>query len=377
MATAWLPFATRKDWGRTGPRRNRRYPWRGVQHTTEGRSLPSYGNGASQPHTTIEWRGAKRRGFDVWQHQTLLMGARALVDSNAAPVNSTNTFQCELIGSCDRKYANRYNLVYLPDLGDDFLADLGHFWVKILAVEGVDPGVIATWVKYPASYGVGARQRLSWSQWRRFSGILGHEHVPINFHGDPGDLNLPRALALAGDSLGTIGRDNGVIDLGDCGPKVKALQALLNGHGADVVVDGVFLAATLRAVRARQRAIGVVVDGVWGPASIAANIAAGDEPAPAGDRDRPAKRDEPKHRAPRFTLPKGNAYAMDDGTQWTHSGIRDNDDRAVRRIQRRVGADVDGIYGPRTKAHVERWQQRHGLTVDGEVGPVTWRAMFG
>lgn len=384
-STAWLPFATRNDHGRTGPRRNMAYPWKGVQHTTEGSSLPDYRGGADQPHVTIRWRGPKRRGFDVWQHQTLLMGARALVDSNACPVNSTNTFQVELIGSCDRSYASRFNLTYLPDLGDDFLADLGHFWVKILAVEGLDPAVIGRWVRYPGSAGSGASQRLSWAQWRRFAGILGHEHVPINEHGDPGDVNVPRALALAGESLGTIGQDNGVVDAGDCGPKVKALQALLNGHGADLEVDGVFLAGTLSAVRKRQRQIGVEDDGAWGPLSIAAEIRAGGDPLPVDDgKDDGGGKDKgddggsgSKHRAPKFPLPRGQAYAMDDGTVWTHSGIRKGDANNVRKIQRAVGASPDGVYGPLTKAAVEKWQRRHHLRADGEVGPVTWRAMFG
>lgn len=372
--TAWLPFATRNDHGRTGPRRNYAYPWRGVQHTTEGAYLPDYRGGADQPHVTIQWRGAKRRGFDVWQHQTLLMGSRALVDSNACPVNSTNTFQVELIGSCDRSYASRYNLTYLPDLGDDFLADLGHFWVKILAAEGVDPSVISRWVRYPGSAGSGASQRLSWAQWRQFQGILGHEHVPINEHGDPGDLNVPRALALAGESLGSIGRDNGVVDMGDCGPKVKALQALLNSHGANLEVDGVFLAGTLSAVRKRQRQIGVNDDGAWGPISIAANIKAeGGDPPP----DPPHEDKGEDRKAPAFPLPKGHAYAENDFTNLTHSGVRRGDRATIRKIQRAVGVNDDGRYGPRTEAAVEAFQKSHGLTVDGEVGPVTWRALFG
>ncbi|RJF81642.1 hypothetical protein D3877_16060 [Azospirillum cavernae] len=50
------------------------------------------------------------------------------------------------------------------------------------------------------------------------------------------------------------------------------------------------------------------------------------------------------------------------------------DDR-VRAIQRVVGAQVGGVYGPATKAAVARWQTAHGLVADGLVGPVTARAM--
>jgi GH24 family phage-related lysozyme (muramidase) len=48
----------------------------------------------------------------------------------------------------------------------------------------------------------------------------------------------------------------------------------------------------------------------------------------------------------------------------------------VERIQRAVGADPDGIYGPKTEAAVKAYQKRHGLAVDGIVGPITWSMMF-
>lgn len=41
----------------------------------------------------------------------------------------------------------------------------------------------------------------------------------------------------------------------------------------------------------------------------------------------------------------------------------------VARVQRLVGAHADGIFGPKTKAAVERWQKAHHLTPDGEFGP--------
>jgi peptidoglycan hydrolase-like protein with peptidoglycan-binding domain/DNA invertase Pin-like site-specific DNA recombinase len=53
----------------------------------------------------------------------------------------------------------------------------------------------------------------------------------------------------------------------------------------------------------------------------------------------------------------------------------------VRALQRRLRAlglrpgPVDGLYGPRTAAAVERLQRDSGLTVDGIVGPQTWRVL--
>jgi hypothetical protein len=50
---------------------------------------------------------------------------------------------------------------------------------------------------------------------------------------------------------------------------------------------------------------------------------------------------------------------------------------AVRHIQRKVGARVDGDFGPATHRTVVAWQQARHLKADGIVGPVTWRALFG
>jgi len=53
---------------------------------------------------------------------------------------------------------------------------------------------------------------------------------------------------------------------------------------------------------------------------------------------------------------------------------------AVIRLQQLLRAqghrlEVDGIFGPKTRAAVVAYQQRHGLQVDGEVGPQTWGSL--
>lgn len=45
--------------------------------------------------------------------------------------------------------------------------------------------------------------------------------------------------------------------------------------------------------------------------------------------------------------------------------------RAVRRLQRRLGISIDGVFGPQTRRAVRRFQRRNGLEVDGIVGPLT------
>ena len=48
---------------------------------------------------------------------------------------------------------------------------------------------------------------------------------------------------------------------------------------------------------------------------------------------------------------------------------------AVRRLQRAIGAEVDGSFGPETETAVRAFQRSNGLAVDGVVGRQTWSAL--
>ncbi|MBE9200646.1 MULTISPECIES: N-acetylmuramoyl-L-alanine amidase [unclassified Nodularia (in: cyanobacteria)] len=49
----------------------------------------------------------------------------------------------------------------------------------------------------------------------------------------------------------------------------------------------------------------------------------------------------------------------------------------MRYLQYRVGAGVDGIYGPQTGTAIRTYQRQNGLLADGIVGGMTWQRLIG
>lgn len=72
-----------------------------------------------------------------------------------------------------------------------------------------------------------------------------------------------------------------------------------------------------------------------------------------------------------FPLRSGQAYTA----YGPNSGFDGKQHYNIKRIQREVGAPVDGYYGSKTASKVKSWQRSHGLSVDGKVGPKTWSKM--
>lgn len=148
---------------------------------------------------------------------------------------------------------------------------------------------------------------------------------------------------------------------GSTGDKVREIQRVVG-----VVDDGIYGPATEAAVRQWQTNLGVNADGYWGPVTAGAtydlfvflaNLPAVAESDPAN----------------------GFFQALNDARQQV---LRQGDTGGAVRIAQgglnglgyRLVAD--GIFGPATDAATRRFQSDRGLAVDGIIGEQTWAAMM-
>lgn len=175
----------------------------GVIHTTEGTSLPGYSGGATAPNYTAVPDFIEKR-LKWYQHFPDERSSRALMNlTGGVETNTANAIQVELVGTCDpgtRAAWLRGNarFIFWPDPPSWALKDLAKFLADMNRRHGIpiDGPRDARWKPYPESYGPGG-QRFSFEEWRKFKGWCGHQHVPENSHGDPGDFPFSQLKQLA------------------------------------------------------------------------------------------------------------------------------------------------------------------------------------
>ncbi|MFY0525266.1 peptidoglycan-binding domain-containing protein [Archangium gephyra] len=140
---------------------------------------------------------------------------------------------------------------------------------------------------------------------------------------------------------------------GATGASVTNLQKRLAQHGFNPgAADGQFGPKTTAAVKAFQRAKGLVADGVVGPKTWAKlnGAAAPTAPAPSTGGSGP-------------TLKQGHSGAPVSALQ-----------NRLNQLGFNAGA-ADGRFGPKTTAAVKAFQSAKGLVADGVVGPKTWNKL--
>lgn len=154
-------------------------PGKGLWHTTETATWPSYSTG-SFPHLTVMVGPGEQ--FVARQHIPFNRAARALRnESGGVQTNRVTRCQVEIVTRAD----------VVDDHGlhpamEDGLADLA-VWLE--AEWGVPRVCTVQFLTYPESFGAGNGVRLEGAAWERYTGWLGHMHAAENDHGDPGALD--------------------------------------------------------------------------------------------------------------------------------------------------------------------------------------------
>lgn len=298
-----------------------------VLHTTEGSSWPGYGGGGSAPHFTVHRDGTIR------QHIDTAYSAKALVNrSGGVETNNGGCIQIEFIGSCDRAYAKKHKLFFTETATDKDLAGLAKVLAWINRTHGVP--LTATGLRWPttnAAY-ASAPQRMSYSRWNSYKGVLGHTHVPENDHWDPGNFPITRLLALA---------KGGAVVSGPAGganvPKPSAKPAPRPTAGK-LAVDGRWGTATSKELQGR---LGVTRDGRAGVGTWKGLQRKLGHPVVDGLIENQSYRHSEL----------GNGIAP---RGWEFTGRGSKGSPTIRRLQSKLGVPADGIVGAGTVKALQR-----------------------
>lgn len=177
-----------------------------VLHTTETPSWPGYSGGAMAPNYTGRPPVGSISG--AWRaHFPDEKSSRALENrAGGVQTNTQNALQVELIGTCDPKHAKSWSgqgkllagrdYVYWAKANDAQLKWLADMIADQNKRHGLSLTAPAKFNAYPSSYG-NTGDRLTFAEWNKAVGIVGHQHIPENSHGDPGYIDVAKVIAFA------------------------------------------------------------------------------------------------------------------------------------------------------------------------------------
>lgn len=132
--------------------------------------------------------------------------ARSLVNlgGGVETNNRGGVIQVEIVGFANRASAEYYGYVspkfIIPEWGDKELGMLADYIIRCHMDDGLPIVFPKPFLHYPASYGVNGI-RYTFNEWAHVEGIIGHQHVPENSHGDPGELNVRRLSEIIASKL--------------------------------------------------------------------------------------------------------------------------------------------------------------------------------
>lgn len=172
--------------------------WKIGLHTTETTGLPSYEGGAVAPQLTVDVKArATYRHYDY----TRYAGKAFKHPPGTPPTNTVRVVQLEVIGFCDDHHKD--SSFHVSNWTDGDYAYLASVLAQVSADTGAVLRSTVTWKAYGlgvvpnTSAGTHNGVRLSRAAFAAYSGVLGHEHVPDNDHGDPGNPDMSRLLPQA------------------------------------------------------------------------------------------------------------------------------------------------------------------------------------
>jgi hypothetical protein len=161
--------------------------WKLLLHTTEGKTLAgavaAYRANNSWPHLTVSPKERRKA-----QHVRFPVAARALRNTpGGVETNRSRVIQVEIVGFAGQMpaYFTDGEWVWLRTVIDSIFAACPEIGRR--AVDGFHA--------YPPPMSLGKEPwRMSGPDWVKFSGVVGHQHAPENYHGDPGAIPIHQLL---------------------------------------------------------------------------------------------------------------------------------------------------------------------------------------
>lgn len=253
-----------------------------VMHSTETSGLPGYQGGKSAPNLTADFNEERQR-IDWYHHYRLNQSSRALVHPAGVQTNNSNVIQIECVGTTAKGGPG----TYLPNAPDWWLDDMAEFFAFMHVQWGIPLRSTVSWESYPSSYGLRNGVRLGASAWLGYSGILAHQHVFGNDHGDVWLNMIQEIIKRAGGTTPpkprppvtdfpafplpngywfgpATGGSHSISGFFSYRNALTPWQSQMKKRGWTIATDGVYGPQTADVARTFQREKGLVVDGLVG-----------------------------------------------------------------------------------------------------------------